>query len=190
MPPAKSAGRSVGAPPRTGAPTGGRPTIAGIPRTYVVVGLAALGGLVYIWYRNKQAAQAAASSGGDALGQTAYAPPGFYPGSPNITTTVSPSTPAGSGGPPSGTDPNAWPNIIQFGQYTPSEMVQIGTMKSGGQYTGQQVTSGTPVYANVYGGFVKSFNPATLPNGTGIWIPASFAQNESPSGGPGGTYYA
>jgi len=35
-----------------------------------------------------------------------------------------------------------------------------------------------PVYANVFGGFAQGFNEATLPSGTGLYIPTQFTPYE------------
>lgn len=75
-----------------------------------------------------------------------------------------------------------YPSIVKFGQYSPSDYTQIGSITGpGGQYTGQNVSGGAPVYASGYGGFTQGFNPATLPVGTGIYIPSSLSGYESGS---------
>lgn len=70
---------------------------------------------------------------------------------------------------------------VLYGQYSPGEYTQIGTVENG-QYQGTNVVGGAPVYANVFGGFVQDFNFATLPNGTGIYIPTSLTKYEANSG--------
>lgn len=73
-----------------------------------------------------------------------------------------------------------YPSIVKYGSYGPGDYTQIGTITGpGGQYTGQNVSGGAPVYANAFGGFTQGFNAATLPVGTGIYIPSSLTAYES-----------
>src|SRR6516165_6363978 len=72
---------------------------------------------------------------------------------------------------------SSYPSIVPFGTYGPGDYTQIGTV-TGGQYSGQQVSGGVPVYANVFGGFAQGFNEATLPSGTGLYIPTQFTPYE------------
>jgi hypothetical protein len=70
-----------------------------------------------------------------------------------------------------------YPQQVRYGQYGPSDYTRIGTV-SGGQYTGQQVSGGVPVYAGLFGGFQQGFNMATLPSGTDLYIPSQFTAYE------------
>jgi hypothetical protein len=63
-----------------------------------------------------------------------------------------------------------YPLKVLYGDYNPGAYTEIGTVQNG-VYTGEQVAGGAPVYANVFGGFVQDFDEATLPNGTGIYVP-------------------
>jgi hypothetical protein len=69
----------------------------------------------------------------------------------------------------------SFPQIVPYGSYSPSDYTQIGTV-SGGQYSGQQVSGGVPVYTNIFGGFAQGPFPKT---GTyGIYIPSQFSAYE------------
>jgi hypothetical protein len=68
---------------------------------------------------------------------------------------------------------------VRFGQYTSNAFTQIGKYVNG-QYQSTNVGGGAPVYANVYGGFVQDYDPATLPNGTGAYIPTSLMTYTAP----------
>lgn len=69
----------------------------------------------------------------------------------------------------------AFPQIVKFGQYSPSDYTQIGSV-SNGQYTGQQVSGGVPVYTNIFGGFAQGPFPQS---GTyGVYIPSQFTAYE------------
>lgn len=69
----------------------------------------------------------------------------------------------------------AFPQIVKFGQYSPSDYTQIGSV-SNGQYTGQQVSGGVPVYTNIFGGFAQGPFPSS---GTyGVYIPSQFTAYE------------
>lgn len=65
-----------------------------------------------------------------------------------------------------------FPLKVLFGQYGPNDYTQVGTVTNG-VYQGKGVTGGAPVYANVFGGFVQDFDMASLPNGTGIYVPTA-----------------
>jgi hypothetical protein len=86
--------------------------------------------------------------------------------------------PPSSGG--SGTASNALPYLnsqsfpitVLFGQYGPNDYTKVGTVVNG-QYQGNAVSGGAPVYAGLFGGFEQDFNMATLPNGTNLYVPTS-----------------
>jgi hypothetical protein len=86
----------------------------------------------------------------------------------------------GSGGSGGGTavaalpqiNAQSWPIQVLFGQYAPGDYTQVGYVLNG-QYYGNQVGGGAPVYAGLFGGFEQDFNMATLPNGTAIYVPTS-----------------
>jgi hypothetical protein len=69
-------------------------------------------------------------------------------------------------------NPADFPKTVEYGQYTSGEYTQIGTVTNG-VYNGSQVSGDAPVYANVFGGFEQGYNAATLPSGTGIYIPTA-----------------
>lgn len=78
----------------------------------------------------------------------------------------------------------SFPLKVLFGQYNPADYTQVGTVQNG-VYQGANVGGGAPVYANVFGGFVQDFNMATLPNGTGIYVPTNlleYVQGHTPAG--------
>lgn len=70
----------------------------------------------------------------------------------------------------------AWQQLYQFGQYTSDEFTQIGTETAAGQYSGEQVGGGVPVFAsNGFGGLqqgVSPFAPGTKA-GTTFYIPSN-----------------
>ena len=68
---------------------------------------------------------------------------------------------------------------VLFGQYTSNGFRRIGKYVNG-QYQGTKVGGGAPTYAGVYGGFVQDYDPATLPNGTGLYIPTSLMAYTTP----------
>lgn len=75
-----------------------------------------------------------------------------------------------------------YPIQVLFGQYAPGDYTKVGTVLNG-QYVGQGVTGGAPVYANLFGGMEQDFNMATLPNGTDIYIPTSLYNQGYATGG-------
>jgi hypothetical protein len=85
------------------------------------------------------------------------------------TTTTPPTTTA-----PPLINSQLWPLKVLYGQYGPNDYTKIGQVQNG-VIIGKNVAAGAPVYANVYGGFVQDFNLATLPNGTGIYVPTSLS---------------
>lgn len=70
-----------------------------------------------------------------------------------------------------------YPKQVLFGQYAPGDYTQIGTVNQG-VFSGTNVGGGVPVYAGAFGGFQQGFNEATLPSGTGLYIPTSLTQYE------------
>lgn len=65
-----------------------------------------------------------------------------------------------------------FPLQVLFGNYGPNDYTQVGYVQNG-QYYGNQVGGGAPVYAGLFGGFEQDFNMATLPSGTKIYVPTS-----------------
>lgn len=85
----------------------------------------------------------------------------------------------GSGAPAPGGTPalpqlnaQSFPLQVLFGQYSPSDYTQVGYVQNG-QYYGNGVSGGAPVYAGLFGGFEQDFNMTTLPSGTKIYVPTS-----------------
>jgi hypothetical protein len=103
-------------------------------------------------------------------------PPGFSTALPTLSVCSASSPAAPPPAPQQQTatlpplDASTFPNTVLFGQYTPGQYTQIGTVNNG-VYSGKNVGGGAPVYAGVFGGFVQGFNMSTLPNGTGIFVP-------------------
>lgn len=64
----------------------------------------------------------------------------------------------------------SWPIQVLFGNYAPGDYTQVGVVNNG-QYYGNAVQGGAPVYAGLFGGMEQDFNMATLPNGTAIYVP-------------------
>lgn len=140
---------------------------------------------------------------GNCVGKTAYdgisaalvsssvgLPPGF---SSNLPTLSLCATNTQTGGKQPAPNPQVvlpWLNSslfspkVLYGQYAPGDYTQIGVVNNG-QYQGASVQGGAPVYAGVFGGFVQGFNWATLPNGTGIYVPTSlldYVTGHTPAG--------
>jgi hypothetical protein len=81
-------------------------------------------------------------------------------------------TPAAQNLPP--VNPAQWPTSVAFGSYSPSEFTEIGSVQNG-QYNGQEVSGGVPVYAsNGFGGLQQGFNLSQLPSGTTLYIPSIY----------------
>lgn len=117
-------------------------------------------------------------------------PPGFGSSLPPVTVCSNAPTPAPAPAPapsaPAGTGPTtlqqlsneAFPHQYNFGQFTFSQggpgtqFTQVGTIENG-QYQGAQILNGAPAYASVFGSLVQDFNPKTIPNGVGVYVPTS-----------------
>lgn len=98
-----------------------------------------------------------------------------YSTSPNPTPSPSPISSQATLPP---VNANAYAKTVPYGSYSPGDYTQIGTVNNG-LFTGTNVSGGVPVYANVFGGFQQGFQEATLPQGTGIYIPSSLKAYES-----------
>lgn len=65
---------------------------------------------------------------------------------------------------------------FNFGSYTFSpggpgtQFTQVGTI-SNGQYVGANILNGAPAYAEAFGALTQDFNPKSLPEGTGVYVP-------------------
>lgn len=66
----------------------------------------------------------------------------------------------------------SFPIQVLFGQYGPNDYTQVGVVNNG-QYSGNPVNGGAPVYAGLFGGMEQDFNMTTLPNDTKIYVPTS-----------------
>jgi hypothetical protein len=90
------------------------------------------------------------------------------------TTPVSPTTlpPVNAG---------AWQQLYEYGQYTSDEFTQIGSESAQGQYSGEQVSGGVPVFAsNGFGGLQQGVNPfaSGTKAGTTFYIPTEYTGYE------------
>jgi hypothetical protein len=94
---------------------------------------------------------------------------------PELSSTPAPPAAAAAGLPP--VNAQSFPLTVLFGQYNPGDYTKIGTITNGA-YTGENVSGGVPVYANVFGGFVQDFQSKSLPSGTDIYIPTQFVAYE------------
>ncbi len=138
------------------------------------------------WLNGNCVSQAAYNGLGQAIASTSVGLPPGYSQVPSLSVCSSAPATAGPAAPTPATPPPSLPQLnaqsfplkVLFGQYSPSDYTQIGTVTNG-VYQGKNVTGGAPVYANVFGGFVQDFNMATLPSGTGIYIPSNLSQYEA-----------
>lgn len=90
------------------------------------------------------------------------------------TKSTAPATPAPQQLPP--VIPSQWPTSVAFGSYSSSEFTQIGQITNG-QYNGQEVGGGVPVYAsNGFGGLTQGINPfsGNVREGTTFYIPTIY----------------
>jgi hypothetical protein len=118
------------APPPGPGPGGGGKKIAGMPRSYVIIGLAAVvAGVGWFWWRNRKAAQAAAATTGTA--GTATAPGPCYDGAGNVVDCADPSAVTG-------------PNASTFQSEIQDLQGELAKAQAAAaqQATGQQTTTG------------------------------------------------
>lgn len=70
-------------------------------------------------------------------------------------------------------------NAFSMSQPASATMTQIGTVSKQGEFSGFNVGGGAPEYVLQGGNYVQDFNWATLPVGTGIYVPSTFQGNIS-----------